>query len=295
MSDKLSRVLLISTLIVAITLFHLGTPHHLLYLHVLLQALFFAPVSLSGLWFGKKGGLIAAAVVAIVYTHHAVTVMMPTSEMAMSNGIQILLLFVAGFVTGTYADVRRGYDAAVHRTGAEHLAAFSAEQKLLVYLDGSAASANAVRYVANLFGHVADTTVTLLSVLTKPNPELFSSYEQHRKEQEKILAESKRGVEEARSLLTRSGFTDERIEVRFVDSQGARVSDVVLNEQKSGGHSAIVVGRHNLTRTEEFLFGSVAVRLARQASCPVWIIEESLTTAATAKPEITAGEKPAAP
>jgi nucleotide-binding universal stress UspA family protein len=94
-------------------------------------------------------------------------------------------------------------------------------------------------------------------------------------EQARALASSKRALERAYEILKQGGFDDSRITTRFANTQNARVSDVILNEQRSGGYSAIVVGKHHLSRAEEFLFGNVAVRLARQASCPVWLIDET--------------------
>jgi nucleotide-binding universal stress UspA family protein len=276
-SEKRAKSAFIGCLIVAITLFHLGTPRHLMYLHVLLQALFFAPVSLAGFWFGKKGGLVAALAIAGVYIHHAITVMMPTSTLAVSNAIQIVLIFIVGLLTGTYADVRLGYQEAISKTSPPSTAALPSEQKLLVYLDESGAAMNAVRYVAHLFGRVPDVKVTLLSVRNRTSPELTGQNRAQRNAESSAQESSEHAVEKARELLFQSGFTDSRLEARVVEQTEGRISDVILMEQKAGNHSAIVIGRHNLSRAEEFLFGSVAVRLARQATCPVWVIDESLS------------------
>jgi nucleotide-binding universal stress UspA family protein len=81
-------------------------------------------------------------------------------------------------------------------------------------------------------------------------------------------------MEKARELLLRGGFDEARVESRFANSQNTRTSDVILEELKAGGFSATVIGRHRLSRAEEFLFGSVAIRLARQATCPVWVVGE---------------------
>lgn len=280
MSERNSRLLLISCLIVAITLLHYGTPHHLMYMHILLQSLFFIPVSLSGIWFGKKGGLLSAASVTAVYIHHAVTVMMPTSEMAVGNTIQIALLFLVGFLTGTYADVKRSYQRTMQGSKSYPAITFPTEQSLLIYVDDTGATDNAVRYVANLFGRIPDVKVTLLSVLSKTNPDFLGSHEDFKKEQAQSSEASRRTMEKARELLLKSGFIDANVSVRFAHSQDARTSDLILHEQKSGNYSAIVIGGHRLSRAEEFLFGNVAIRLAREATCPVWIIDENTSTAA---------------
>ncbi len=273
MSEKNSKLLLIGCLIAGTALLHYGTPHHLMYVHIALQSLFFVPVYLSGTWFGKRGGLIASIAVGAVYIHHAVTVMMPTNEMAVGNSIQILLLFVVGFLVGAYADIKRGYQTAIHDSKSYTTASFPEEQSLLVYVDDSAASMNAVRYAAAMFGRRPDVKVTLLSVLSKTNPDFFRTAEEHAKEQAKTVESGRGAVEKARQLVLDAGLPEVNIGIRFAHSEGTRTSDVIIHEQESGNYSAIIVGRHPLSRAEEFLFGNVAVRLAREARRPVWVIE----------------------
>ncbi|RJP16048.1 MAG: universal stress protein [Candidatus Abyssobacteria bacterium SURF_5] len=212
----------------------------------------------------------------LVYIHHAVTVMMPTAEMMVGNGIQIVLFFIAGAFIGTYSDMRISYGRAISGGNLYSPAVFPAEQKLLVYLDDSGASINAVRYIAHLFKGAPDIRVTPLKVVNTPEAEPSSS--NTTRENGNFPAHISSSYEVAtlaRSLLLESGFQSTSIESKLVDRKNARVSDVLLAEQESGGHSAIVVGRHRLTRSEEFLFGSVAIRLVRQANCPVWVIGDS--------------------
>jgi len=277
MPGKYSKLMLTSCLILGTVILHYLTPGHLMYIHILLQALFFLPVYLSGLWFGKRGGLIAAAAISAVYLHHAITVMMPTGEMAVSNGIQILLLFFAGSIVGTYADIRRGYEEAVHGVRSEPTATFSAEQSLLVYVDESAASTNTARYVANLSQQIPGLRVTLLGVTPRPIPELFASDEELGREKAKVIETSRSAVETARMILLQNGLAEDRIEIKSAVSENTRPSDLILKEQKTGAYSAIVVGKHRLSRAEEFLFGNVAIRLARRADCPVWIVGDTPT------------------
>jgi len=274
MSGNRPKLLLVCCFIAITTIVHYLTPGRLMYMHVLLQAFFFVPVSLSGWWFGKKGGIVSAGAVAAAYLYHAITVMMPTSEMAASNSIQILLLFIVGALTGTYVDMRQSYDRALTRPEPSSLTAFPMEQSLLVYVDGSGASMNAVRYVATMFGRIPDVKVTLLNVVRKPNPELYASQDERQQEETTVLESNRSAMEKAHALLIESGFPQTHVDTRLASVQNIRSSDVILNEQQSEPYSAIVLGRHRLSRTEEFLFGSPAIRLARQATCPVWVIGE---------------------
>lgn len=278
-SSKKARFLTILCLIAVTVVLHYNTPHRLMYLHVLLQALFFIPVSLSGWWFGKKGGLLVAALIFLVYIHHAVTVMMPTAEMIAGNGIQILLFFIVGALAGTYSDIRNRYQQATRGSGAYPPVAFPAQQKLLVYLDDSGASMSAVRYIAHVFNSVSSVKVTLLKVMHAPEEDSRESQEPRAERPlERVVSHSSDVMALARTILLESGFPSTNIESRFVERENSRVSDILLAEQRSSDYSAVVVGRHRLTRTEEFLFGSVAIHLARQAGCPVWVIGDTSTS-----------------
>jgi nucleotide-binding universal stress UspA family protein len=279
MLRKKSKLLSIACLIAVTVVLHYIAPKHPMYLHILLQALFFIPVSLSGLWFGKKGGLGAATAISATYLYHAVTVMMPSGEMAVSNGIQILLMFVVGALIGTYTDIKRSYLDAIRGGGSEPGEMSPHGQSLLVYVDESRASTNAVRYVANLCQRIPDLKVTLLGAVRKPNPELFASEDELGKEEAKAIAVSESAVETARSLILQGGIGEDRIFVRNATFENARPSDLILSEQKSGDYNAIVVGKHRLSRAEEFLFGNVAINVARRAACPVWVIGEKSVTA----------------
>jgi len=276
MSNRKARVLLVSCLIMAITVLHFGTPNKLMYLHVLLRELYFVPVFLAGLWFGKKGGLVAATVTVAIYLHHALTVMMPTSEMAASTGIEILLLFVVGLLSGTYADIKRGYLGTIHGPKANTIASSPAEQRLLVYVDDSGAAMNVIRYVADMFGQVPDVRVTLLSVLGEPNSDLPSSNKLQEEERAKNPESNNLVLGKARKILTESGFADDFVESRLVRRYNARTSDVLLRQQKAGSYTAIVLGRRPLSRAEEFLFGDTPIRLVRKATCPVWVVADDL-------------------
>ena len=48
----------------------------------------------------------------------------------------------------------------------------------------------------------------------------------------------------------------------------------ILLEHDETGYSTIVVGRQGLSRSEEFLFGSISSKIVNHArKCTVWVVE----------------------
>jgi nucleotide-binding universal stress UspA family protein len=259
------KLFFLGCLILAIAFFHFGTPATIMQLHLVLQTLFFVPVVLAGLWFGRKGGLLSAGTITVLYAHHAITVMMPTPEMAVSNGIQLVLLFVAGFLSGAYTESRRRSNRPLRKS--------HARQRLLFYVDETPAAINAARHVASMVPPGAGTEVTLLGVVNTAQPENLLQDTGGCQEHQNRLDSLQGAAEETRDLLIENGFSRDSISMRFANSPGGRISDTILNEQRSGKYTAIVIGRPNLD-SDDSITSSVAASLARRASCPVWVIAE---------------------
>lgn len=258
------RLFLLTCLILAISFYHFGTPGRLMGVHLVLQALFFVPVVLAGFWFGRKGGLLAAGAITILYAHHAVTVMMPTVEMAIINGVQIVLLFISGFLAGAYSESRRK---------TENSSETQPERKLLLYVDDSPAALNAARQIASIFGSQPGMEVTLLGVVGSAQEETFFA-DEAACQKNRLLLDSLTGVaEQARDLLRSRGFPDGNLNIRFANSPDGRIAETIINEQRSGGYSAIVIGRQD-SQADSSLNGRIAASLVRSASCPVWVIGE---------------------
>jgi len=70
---------------------------------------------------------------------------------------------------------------------------------------------------------------------------------------------------------------DKRGKRHIVKSQGltpyssdTKATEVILKELKDNNYAGIIIGKHPMTRAQEFLFGSTTVTLVREA--PVNII-----------------------
>jgi nucleotide-binding universal stress UspA family protein len=155
--------------------------------------------------------------------------------------------------------------------------------KVLIAIDGSAASLNAVRYAAAMLGLIPDLNFMLLFVMPAVPPYLLEGVTDGAKlakigqfEQaghalgEKVLL---RGRERLLDLKV----PNERIEVKNLRRLTVRARDI-LAEAEKGRYDALLVGRRGLTRAQEIFMGSVTHQLVQHATdVPLWIIDGRVT------------------
>jgi len=285
---ELGRVGPIAALVAGITALHYWTDPAALSLHVVYREMYFVPILLAALRFGKWGGIVTAVVATALYLPH-VALSIHTPESTVGNVLEIVFFCLFGAITGSYVDIRRGYQAALARPGP--VATRPLGRRVLVCLDGSAASQQAAAYAGDLFGADARISITLFCLT--PDTLADSRADSRPPAEAASLATDavRDAIRNATAVLRDRGVGEARLGVLVADLGNERLSDAILREQRAGRHDVIVVARHRLTRAQEFLFGNVAVRLARQAPCPVLVVEaqrlERVSTPAGAEDDST--------
>jgi nucleotide-binding universal stress UspA family protein len=149
------------------------------------------------------------------------------------------------------------------------------ERHILIAVDGSEHARRAVTYVADLLGKVSSGVgVTLLSLPPLPEADCFSSDEECAQWLEKYWMDVERAVEDYRNILISSGFAGDKVDVRITLNDAPTVAAGILKEQQRLGYDTVVVARRNISRKEEFLFGSTSSELLHSLKmCALWIIE----------------------
>jgi nucleotide-binding universal stress UspA family protein len=147
-------------------------------------------------------------------------------------------------------------------------------QRILLAIDDSENSLRAVNYIGQMLGGLEGFEITLLHVIPEPEEDYFRD----RSEQESWLAqyrEKMNGImESCRLRLLESGFSAEDLSVRIKLKSCPSLAECILAERKSLGCDTIVVGRQGLSRSEEFLFGSVSSKIVTHSrNCTVWVVE----------------------
>ena len=153
-------------------------------------------------------------------------------------------------------------------------------RKILVAVDGSSHSLNAVRYVAQNCGP-AGLSVNLMYVMPT-TPETFwdlekdaffmqkmkSRYAQWKREAKKV---AQGFLDDAKNVLVKANFQEEQVGVIYQERKVGIARDVA--EEATRGYDAVVVGRRGLSKVEDLFLGSVSHKIVeRIADTPVWVI-----------------------
>lgn len=101
------RVVVLFASIFAISLLHYQTPTIHLWLHPLLQRAYYIPLLLMALWYGWRGGILAAVVAAILYIPHIEMAWRMEPEYQAAQWVEVGMFFIIAGLTGVLADHER--------------------------------------------------------------------------------------------------------------------------------------------------------------------------------------------
>jgi len=147
-------------------------------------------------------------------------------------------------------------------------------KKILIAVNTSGNSRRAVSYVSKILRGFSGFHVVFLHVIDPPEEDYFSC----RAEEEKWMVqhgiEIDRRLDEYRQIFIREGFDPKALSLRKTLRYGPSVAECILEEQHRLGCGTVVVGRQALSRSEEFLFGSISSKIVSHAKdCTVWVVE----------------------
>ena len=147
-------------------------------------------------------------------------------------------------------------------------------KNILIAVDDSENARRAVFYVSQLLAGVKGFKILILHVISQPEEDYFSTSA----EKESWLSNYQLKVdvmlEDYRQILIREGFDPDDISVQSTLRYCPSLSECILAEQDKTRYSTLVVGRKGLSRSEEFLFGSISSKIVTHArNCTVWVVE----------------------
>jgi nucleotide-binding universal stress UspA family protein len=147
-------------------------------------------------------------------------------------------------------------------------------RNILIAVDESENSRRAVSYVAQLLEGIEGFKFALLHVIAEADEDYFPTDA----EKEKWLGQYKRKVdamlEDYRQILVKAGFNPDDVSVRSPLRYCPSMAACILAERDETEYHTIVVGRQGLSRSEEFLFGSISSKIVTHArNCTIWVVE----------------------
>jgi nucleotide-binding universal stress UspA family protein len=146
-------------------------------------------------------------------------------------------------------------------------------KNILIAVDESENARRAVSYVGQLLGGLPGFKVTVVHVIPDPEEDYFPE----QKEKDKWLARTKQKVDnmlvDYRQILINAGFSEDDVSVRSTLRYCPSMAECILAEREDYRHDTIVVGRQGVSRSEEFLFGSISSKIVTHAeNCTVWVV-----------------------
>ena len=147
-------------------------------------------------------------------------------------------------------------------------------KKILVVVDASETSRRAVSYVSRMLGGLSGFYVVFLHVINPPEEDYFSCRSEQEKWMQQHRIEIDRFLGGYRQILIREGFDPKALALKTTLRYRPSIVECILEEQNRLGCGTVVVGRHNGSRSEEILFGSISSKIVSNAKhCTVWVVE----------------------
>lgn len=153
-------------------------------------------------------------------------------------------------------------------------------KKILVAIDGSIYSSNALHYIGRLFNNIHDIHFHLLFILSRPastigrewldDTELLNTLTP---DANKKLTAQKRYMKQAVSQLSRLGINKTQI-TASVQLAKMGVAQDILQTARKGLYDALLIGRRGIGKLEELFMGSVSATIIDKCyDLPIWIID----------------------
>ncbi len=147
-------------------------------------------------------------------------------------------------------------------------------KNILIAVDESENARRAVLYVAHLLGGLTGFKVALLHVIPEPEEDYFKTSAEKDRWLEKYRQRIQKMLEEYRRMLIDAGFDESIIEMHSPLLYCPSIAQCILSERDKTEYGTIVIGRQGVSRTEEFLFGSISNKIIHHAKrCTVWVVE----------------------
>ncbi len=148
------------------------------------------------------------------------------------------------------------------------------DKHILIAVDESDNSRRAVMYVADFLAGSPGVHVTIVSFILIPESDYFTDEEEKAFWVEKQRVGASDMLKKYRQILIQAGFPEEKVFAKAIVKGCLSIAECIIEEQQNLGSCTVVVGRHKISRKEEFLFGSTSNKLLHMPkNCSIWIIE----------------------
>jgi nucleotide-binding universal stress UspA family protein len=147
-------------------------------------------------------------------------------------------------------------------------------KNILIAVDESENARRAVSYVGQLLAGIKGFKILILHVIRQPDEDYFPTSFEKKKWLSQYKLKIDAMLEDYRQMLIHAGFDIEDVSIHSTIRYCPSLTECILAERDKMEYSTIVLGRQGLSRSEEFLFGSVSSKIVNHAhDCTVWVVE----------------------
>lgn len=154
------------------------------------------------------------------------------------------------------------------------------EKKILLAVDDSINSKNAVRYCVTMSSFIKELTYTLFHIQPAISGFLMDEAKTNMKAQSTLVEikkentrKSKEMLQELKADMVGMGIDTGRIQTRTETRKLGLDKDIIQHAQK-GRYDALVAGRHGFSRVQEVFMGSTTAKLVEHSQViPLWVVD----------------------
>lgn len=270
MSRKQLLTIILVTATVAVV--HSLIPVRLIVLHVLFRLLYFIPITLAALNYGRKGGLIASLAISLIFLPHFFWFRGTSSEFIAESAVAIVLFNLCGFFVGSFRESSE--INLTRRFRQEKVVPYrdDDQQRVLFYIDGSPLSLGAAKWFGNRHD-LSRMSVVLLTVSSADREEKFADKLAGSQSPDKEQA-LERSRTEIRQALVECGMDEKNLATEsIIVTERVPISDRINEYLNEHAFDFLLICKHNKKKSEEFLFGDTAIQVLRKTSVPVLVVK----------------------
>jgi nucleotide-binding universal stress UspA family protein len=147
-------------------------------------------------------------------------------------------------------------------------------KKILLAIDESPSSQGAVDYVGELTRSCPGFSITIVHVVEDPPEDFFPNDKQRSEFLTRKIKTAEALLDQAKEKLMSYGLSAEQIAFNRPVKTCDSMASCILEEQEEEQFGTLVVGRRGISKTEEFLFGSVSNKILHYAKeCTIWVVQ----------------------
>lgn len=144
---------------------------------------------------------------------------------------------------------------------------------ILVAVDEMESSLRALNYVGEIARFLDTASICLLHVYPEPPPDFYQNGGELTAYQTERIEHAEHIFSQGLEILIKKGIKREAVYHTTHMAEGKTISQTVLDVCDKGGFGTVVTGKRGVSKSEEFLFGSISNTLARNCrNFTTWIV-----------------------